>query len=300
MKPGPKPPRLPALGAVVRDQFGLPWKRAKRLIATGKVFVDGRMEQNPGFRPSLSANVEVRENSPTLRNEAACVQIVYQDEHLVLIDKPEGMNSVPYHADERDTAIDALRAAWRIRGEKATGPVHVVHRIDKATSGLLLFARSKAAERGLGLQFRDHSLRREYLCVANGHMESQRIESYLLRDRGDGFRGSNRHDRQGKRAVTHVRLDKKLHHASLCTVTLETGRTHQIRIHVSEAGHSLVGEKVYSKDAEVRGDRLIDCPRLLLHARTLGFHHPVRDQEMDFEAALPSSFTSVLATLAQR
>lgn len=284
----------PALGALVRDKTGLAWKATKALISSGKIFVDGEVCCDAGYRPGASQSIEIHHNAKTPKRDRFEVKIVFQDKHMVVIDKPSGVSSVPYTPDERGTAMDLLREAWRLRGEKATGPIHVVHRIDKDTSGLLMFARTKGAEIGLGRQLREHTLKRQYSCVTNGKMKAGRIESLFLRDRGDGLRGSNRHDNKGKRSVTHVTVERGLPSATLCTVKLETGRTHQIRIHLSESGHPIVGERVYSRDLELSGAPLIACPRLLLHAQTLGFVHPITGEFLHFRSEYPSCFLEAL------
>jgi len=286
-----------ALGARVREQTGESWKLVKRLISTGKVFVDGKVVIDAGARPLAGAVIEIRQNAKKPRRNAFEVKIVFQDTHLVVIDKPSGVSSVPYSPEERDTAMDLLRAAWRLRGETANRPIHVVHRIDKDTSGLLMFALSKKGELGLSSQLRDHSMQRQYSCVCNGSVEPARIESLLLRDRGDGLRGSNRHDQKGKRSITLVEVERRLRNSTLCRVRLETGRTHQIRIHLSEAGHVLVGERVYSRDAELAGRPLLASRRLLLHAQTLGFIHPVTGESLHFRSEYPDDFSAELAAL---
>ena len=295
------PPRdrnsAPALGALVRDQTGESWKAVKKLISSGKVFVDGSVVLDAGLRPAASSQIEIRQNAKKPKRNKFEVQIVFQDAHLIVIDKPSGVSSVPYSPEERDTAMDLVRSAWRARGEEANGPLIVVHRIDKDTSGLLMFARSKKGEIGLARQLRDHTMQRQYSCVCNGRVEAARIESFLLRDRGDGLRGSNRHDEKGRRSVTHVEVERALHKSTLCRVRLETGRTHQIRIHLSEAGHVLVGERVYNRDAELGGRPLLPCPRLLLHAQTLGFIHPVSGEHLSFRSEYPEDFAEALAAL---
>jgi 23S rRNA pseudouridine1911/1915/1917 synthase len=140
-------------------------------------------------------------------------------------------------------------------------------------------------------------MERMYICVAHGVVTPGRIESNLVPDRGDGLRGSTSHAGQGKRAITHVSVKQALRGATLCEVRLETGKTHQIRIHLAESGHPLVGEPVYIRDY---GGALIASPRLLLHAATLGFVHPVTGEQVSLSAPLPPDFTSVVDALARR
>jgi 23S rRNA pseudouridine1911/1915/1917 synthase len=191
--------------------------------------------------------------------------------------------------------MDLIRDAWRRMGRPATEtPIHVVHRIDKETSGLLVYAKSKRAEVALAAQFRAHTVGRTYVCVAHGAVKPGRIESTLVTDRGDGLRGSRP---GGKRAVTHVAVVRRLRDATLCEVRLETGKTHQIRIHLAEQGHPLVGERVYIRDFENSGRRPLPAQRLLLHAATLGFAHPVTAEHLRFDSPLPPDFQSALAAL---
>ena len=124
---------------------------------------------------------------------------------------------------------------------------------------------------------------------------SRRIESFLVADRGDGIRGSTTRTDQGKRAVTHVDVHRVMRGSTLCEVRLETGKTHQIRIHLSESGHPLVGEPVYIRDY---GGKLIDAPRLMLHAATLGFEHPITGERVELASALPPDFTAMIDRLS--
>lgn len=275
-----------------------PWSEVKRWIATGKVFVDGTVVESEGARVAAGQSVEVRMAAP--RRVERSVHIVFEDPQLVVIDKPSGVSSVPYEAHEQGTAIDLVREAWRRMGRPATAQaLFVVHRIDKETSGLLVYAKTKGAERALGSQFRAHSVERLYICVAHGEVRAARFESELVADRGDGLRGSSRRPGQGKRAVTHVEPVRLLRGATLCHVRLETGKTHQIRIHLSEAGHPLVGDKVYVRDFLARGDQPIAAERLLLHAATLGLRHPTTEAALAFDAPLPADFIDPLARLAR-
>ena len=160
-----------------------------------------------------------------------------------------------------------------------------------------MFAKSKTAERAFATLFRTHAVDRLYRCVVHGHMEDRRIESRLVDDRGDGLRGSTRKPNQGKRAVTHVRVLETMPQTTLCEVKLETGKTHQIRIHLAEQGHPLVGEKVYIRDLVKKGVEPLPSARLLLHAATLGFKHPVTGALVQLSSPLPEDFTAELSRL---
>ena len=286
------------LAAFVKARAGVPWSAAKRQIASGKVFVDGARVTAIDHRLAAGQRVEIRVNAPRPRDPAREGVLAYDDAHVVVIDKPAGVSSVPYEDRETGTAMDLIRGAWRRMGKPATEvPLHVVHRIDRATSGLLMFAKTKRAELGLAAQLRAHAMERTYLCVAHGVVASRRIESQLVPDRGDGLRGSTTRAGQGKRAVTHVVAREALRGATLCEVQLETGKTHQIRIHLAEAGHPLVGEPVYIRDHEGAGRRAIPSPRLMLHAATLGFEHPVTGERIALSAPPPTDFRAVVEQL---
>ncbi len=184
------------------------------------------------------------------------------------------------------------------RGRAAVRRLRPVHRLDRDTSGLMVFARTAAAEKHLGQQFRLHSIRRRYLAVVRGTVAAQTIESRLVRDRGDGRRGSTSLPNTGKTAITHVRPVERLGDYTLIECRLETGRTHQIRIHLAENGHPLCGEKVYAQPLFRAGqpDRS-GAPRLALCAVELGFVHPVTGEAMHFEMPLAPDLAEFIARL---
>jgi len=175
--------------------------------------------------------------------------------------------------------------------------VRAVHRIDRETSGLLVFARTVPAERILAEQFRAHTTQRRYLAICVGRVEAGTIISNLVRDRGDGRRGSADGE-EGKRSVTHVvPVEHFGNDYTLVECRLETGRTHQIRIHMAESGHPVCGERVYSAP---RGSELVDrsqAARVALHAADLGFVHPVTGEEMRFSSPLPIDIVKLIKRL---
>jgi 23S rRNA pseudouridine1911/1915/1917 synthase len=178
--------------------------------------------------------------------------------------------------------------------------VRLVHRLDRDTSGVMVLATSAEAERRLVHMFRKHAITRVYLAIVHGRVEEQTLDSRLVRDRGDRRRGSTTLPEVGKRAVTHVRPLECLQSYTLLECRLETGRTHQIRIQLAEAGHPVCGEKVYNKP--LRGEPIADhsgAQRQALHASELGFPHPVTGQPLDFQMPLPADFQQLLARLRQ-
>ncbi len=305
-----------ALSALVREALNVPWTQAKRLCQRGKVRVDGEAVTDPGARVREGSVVAIDPGAPVLiptgvpggpsgaAVSLARERVVYIDQHVLVFDKPPGINTVPYADGERGALVDRLGVAlhkWKLA--PANAPLFVVHRIDRETSGLLVFGRTWLAQRHLAHLFRKHLAERAYVAIAHGRFTGERtFESVFVDDRGDGLRGSARTksaEGTGRRAVTHVKALAALPGeggATLVECRLETGRQHQIRIHLSEAGHPLVGERVY-----IRGvDRaLIDAPRVMLHARTLGFTHPARpeDDPVRFEAAIPDDFIATARRL---
>ena len=289
------------LAAALREQLpGASWRQARELVASGKVRVDQAVVLEPAHRLAVGARVawDMARPDPRRRVARPGFRVVFEDGHLIVIEKPEGVTTVPFERKETGTALDLIREAWRRQGKPATiTPLYVVHRLDKDTSGLLCFAKTKLAERGLHHIFKHHLAEREYLAVAQGRVRPGRIESRLIENRGDGLRGSTRRSDEGQHAVTEVEVVETFASATFCRVRLQTGRTHQIRIHLAEQGHPLVGETVYIRDLLRRGGKPLASPRLLLHAATLAFDHPVTGQRLAFRAEPPPEFADQVAHL---
>jgi 23S rRNA pseudouridine1911/1915/1917 synthase len=279
-------PSEPTLAAVVRERLGegTTWSAARDLVRSGRAFVAGEQVTDPAQRVSPGV-VTVDLEAPRIRRGVLPEDaLVHVDRQVVVVAKPAGLLTVPYDTDDRDTLVDQLRAALRRRDKARAGKrydpeVGVVHRLDKGTSGLLVFTRTVAAKRHLGQQFRAHTVQRTYLALVHGVPSRATHDTILVANRGDGLRGSFGRFRPGKgkpppdarRAITHVDAVLPLKGVSLVAVRLETGRQHQIRIHLAEAGHPLVGENVYIRDYQ--GPR-VEAARPLLHAAELGFVHP--------------------------
>ncbi|MBC8066922.1 MAG: hypothetical protein IAG13_01195, partial [Deltaproteobacteria bacterium] len=301
------------IAAVVRAMAEVPWSRARTLCRDGRVWIDGEHARDDAMRVRRGMKVLVRPTAPRSKLEPGALErerIVHMDGEVVVIDKPAGLQSVPFGDDDHDSLQQRLTLLLRRIDGKRLPPVRVVQRLDKDTTGLIVFARTKTAERELGQQFRVHSVHRRYLALAHGEVRAATITTSLIEDRGDGLRGSWRSPKPpppaAKEATTHVELLERIVLPAEAGATgkpvtfswiacrLETGRTHQIRIHLSESGHPLVGEHVYVRDFADPGVRAPVGlePRTLLHAAELGFEHPssggmvqfVRDEPRDFTA----------------
>ncbi len=294
----------PTVAAVVREQTGVSWSRARKLCSEGRVTVDGKRCLDPAARILADAAVVVDQQGPKLdKGPLAKSAIVYSDRDVVIVDKPPGMLTVADEPGNRDTLAEYARTVLRRMGGTDVG-LGVVHRLDKDTSGLMVFTRTAEAKRVLAAQFSVHDIDRVYHAIAHGVVDEANIESHLVTDRGDGLRGSYGHFRRGrgdppadaKRSVTHVKPIERLKGATLIECRLETGRQHQIRIHLSELGHPLAGERVYIRD--YAGPK-IEAPRTMLHARTLGFTHPRSGERVSFEREAPDDFQALVLSLGR-
>jgi 23S rRNA pseudouridine1911/1915/1917 synthase len=292
----PAPQRAAPLDRALRAHHeAASWAELRRLISTGKVQVNGETETNPARLVEPGDALSIRMSAPRLgrRTSLPPDAIVYADAHVVVAYKPAGMMSIPFE-DERETFVDLVRRALEKRGGRVLAPLGVVHRIDKDTSGLLVFTRRASAKRSLEQQFRAHSVYRAYAALVHGRLRSCTFRSRLIADRGDGLRGSTHNAKLGQLAVTHVTAVETFRDATFVECKLETGRTHQIRVHLSEAGHPLLGERVY-----IRGYQgsIVPAPRLMLHALALGFEHPAHGRAVKFTSELPPEMRATIAEL---
>jgi 23S rRNA pseudouridine1911/1915/1917 synthase len=300
------------LAALLRQRLpGQSWNQVRRLIATRRARVNGELCLDPARRLKEGETVELLARPAARPRPYERVTIRHLDEHLVVVEKPAGINTVR-HPAERDwnsrrkelsptleEIVPGLIARQEGRTHKGTLPrLRIVQRLDKETSGLVVFARSIVAERGLGHQFHAHTVTRRYLALVSGFVPPQRIATRLVRDRGDGRRGSTSNPEEGKEAITYVDVVERLPGYTLLACRLETGRTHQIRIHLAELGHPVCGDKVYHHlpGGGERPDRS-GAPRLALHATELGFIHPVTGALMHWEMPLPPDLEALLNRL---
>jgi 23S rRNA pseudouridine1911/1915/1917 synthase len=268
------------------------WSRLRALIESGKLFVDDAPVRDARFRVAPGATVKVQMTAPRPKagTELADSFVRFHDRDVVVVEKPEGLSSMTHEGENQ--SADRLLESWLTHKQgRRSAAVHVVHRLDKVTSGVMVFALHREALLDLKGQFREHSVGRYYLAVANGEVHPGTLKLRIVRDRGDGLRGITRDPREGVHSVTHVEVLEPLARTTLIRCKLETGRTHQIRIHLAHTGHPLVGEPLYAKG--VQGS-FVEAPRLMLHAAHLSFVHPRTRARLSFDSELPDAFQRFL------
>jgi 23S rRNA pseudouridine1911/1915/1917 synthase len=264
--------------------------RAQTLIEAGAVTVDGR----PVLKSHTVADgqiVVVRAlpaASPVVEAEPAPFTIAYEDEHLLVVDKPAGVVVHPARGHRTGTLSQAL--AGRAAGGEDAGRPGIVHRLDRNTSGLIVVARSDAVHRALKAQIADRALRREYLALVDGHPQARTgtIEAAIGRDRRERTLVSIDTD-EPRDARTHFEVARMLPEATLLSVVLDTGRTHQIRVHLAAIGIPVAGDPQYGRTPPSFG-----LARQFLHAARLGFAHPVTGEPLDISSPLPEDLRAAL------
>ena len=271
---------------------------AQRLIDAGHVLVNGEVKAKR-YRLAAGDVVEAalgpEPRAPgELRAEALDVPIVFADEHIVVVDKPAGMVTHPSKGHDEGTLVHGLLGAGIAGGDDPDRP-GIVHRLDRDTSGLMLVARTERAHRRLSRMMRDRDIERRYLALVHGEFPPA-----LTVDRPIG-RDPRRRTRQavvpvgGKEAITHFRTVERLGHLTLVEARLETGRTHQVRVHLEAAGQPVVGDPLYGQGRPAHG-----LDRQFLHAYRLALPHPETGDEMSFESTLPDDLDAALAAARVR
>ena len=258
---------------IPKHVVGLSRRKARAVIDEGGVFVDKTRVKACGRLMRSGQVIEVNIGGAVGRTEAPpAPTIVFTDAHLIIANKPAGLVTAPTPESDRGDLLDQLGAQF--------GEVYLVHRLDLPTSGLLVFARTREANKRLGELFKVHDVEREYRAVCAGEVTAQTIDRPV----------------DGKRAVTHLGVIEPLAGATLVSARLETGRTHQIRIHTAGLGHPVLGD--HQHGGETSRTFVPRAPRLALHAAVLGFVHPITSERVRFEAPLPDELARWIARLS--
>ncbi|MGB7373803.1 RluA family pseudouridine synthase [Pontixanthobacter sp.] len=293
------------LDKLLAEASGLSRERVKTLMAAGAVRVGKTTATNPSAKMQAGAHfiIDVPPTTePEAQPEDIALEVTFEDAHLIVVNKPAGMVVHPAAGNLTGTLVNALlhRCHGQLSGIGGVARPGIVHRIDKDTSGLLVVAKSAAAHEGLAAQFADHSVHRRYMAVCGGYPAPAdgTIEGIIGRSFGNRKKmavldeGSGR----GKHAVTHYKTLEKLNNSSLVECRLETGRTHQVRVHFASIGHALLGDPVYGRTGAVLRPILqrLGFVRQALHAASLGFNHPVTGEYVEFHAGLPADMRELI------
>jgi 23S rRNA pseudouridine1911/1915/1917 synthase len=276
------------LDFAVAQKFGLSRRDAREAVRSGRIDVDGVACDEPGRETPPDAALAFHRDRPLRRRVKTRLTVLYEDDDVLIVDKPAGLLTVPTEAREKDTLWSRAQhyLQHRYGGRPRAG---IVHRLDKDTSGALVFARNRAAHHELQDRFRTHAIDREYVALVEGlPKDTGTFDADLVRE-GGLRRSVARAGQEGRRAVTRYRTLERFGVAALVSIRPETGRTHQIRVHFSSAGHPVLGDRVYG-NAKL-------APRQMLHARRLGFPHPRTGEHVSAESPVPEDFEKALGAL---
>ena len=282
-------------------------ERLKVLTKAGALTRGGVAVRDPAIKVKGDEQFTLAVPAPeTAHNEPQeiALGIVFEDEHLLVVDKPAGLVVHPAAGNRDGTMVNALlhHCGGSLSGIGGVARPGIVHRIDKDTSGLLVVAKHDLAHEGLARQFADHSIDRRYLAIVSGvpRTLNGRVDAALARSPFDRKKIAIVEAGRGKRAVTHWKVLEPLRDAALVECRLETGRTHQVRVHMASIGHPLLGDPVYGRAPKQRQRELLaelGFKRQALHAAHLGFVHPVSKDRLSFDSALPSDMQELFSAL---
>lgn len=294
------------LDRALAEATDLSRERIKALIGEGRVTISGKAATQASGKVADGAAfaIAVPEAAPA-EAEAQDIPLVvaYEDEHLIVVDKPAGLVVHPAAGNLDGTLVNALlhHCRGQLSGIGGVARPGIVHRIDKDTSGLLVAAKTDTAHEGLAKQFADHSIERAYLAIVGGHPlpPAGTVRGAIARSSTNRKKMAQVENGRGKHAVTHYRTLERLSSAALVECRLETGRTHQVRVHMASIGHALLGDPVYGRTPSRLRPILsnLSFTRQALHAVVLGFVHPVTGEPVRCESTLPADMEELLVEL---
>ena len=268
----------------------------QKLIQEGNVFVNGK-EKKISYKVQVGDIIEINIPKPqetTIKPENIPIEIVYEDMDIIVVNKPKGMVVHPANGNPDGTLVNAVMAICKdslsgIGGEIRPG---IVHRLDKDTSGLLIVAKNNKAHINMSNQIKNREVKKIYIALVRGLVSEDEATINMPIGRSTKDRKKMAIRKDGKEAVTHFKVLKRYSKYTLLEIKIDTGRTHQIRVHMSEIGHPVVGDMVYSN-----GKNEFGVEGQMLHAKSLDFKHPVTGEKMHLEAELPPYFKDVLEKL---
>ena len=288
--------RLDAYVSSLKDNISR--SNAQKLIKNNKIFVNGKnVKESYKVKENDEIRIIIEEpKKSSLKPENIPLDIIYEDNDIIVINKPKGMVVHPGNGNHEGTLVNAVLAYAKdlsgIGGKLRPG---IVHRIDKDTSGLIIVAKNDEAHKNLSEEIKNHEVTKIYTCLVRGNIseDDATIDMPIGRDKNDRKKMAVTED--GKKAITHFRVLKRYGNYTLLRVKIDTGRTHQIRVHMAKIGHPIIGDEVYSN-----GKNEFNVHGQMLHSTYLKFKHPVTGKELELEAPLPQYFQDVLEQLKER
>ncbi len=284
------------LDLVLKELFpDLSREKVKEIIESGKVSVDGKTVTKPSFRVKVNSTIKVEELEPfrdILKPYDLHIDILYEDESIIVVDKPAGLAVHPAPSIKDPTLVNALISKTELAPVNNVRP-GIVHRLDKDTSGLMVLAKTFQSYNNLVKQMQERKVHKEYIAVVHGKVKSGSISLPIGRSPSD--RTKMKVLPSGRMAITHYESLEVIGDYSVVRVRIETGRTHQIRVHLAYIGHPVVGDKVYGIEEK---EKLIN--RQALHSSRLSFLHPITGKALDFHSPLPRDMEHLIEELRRR
>lgn len=272
---------------------------AERMIKNGEILVNDKT-QKAAYKINEGDIITIQKSEPKeieIKAQDIPIEIIYEDNDIIVVNKPKGMVVHPANGNPDGTLVNAIMAKCKnslsgIGGEIRPG---IVHRIDKDTSGLLIIAKNDIAHVNMSEQIKNHEVKKTYIALVRGVIKENEATIDMPIGRSTSDRKKMAVNRNGKNAVTHIKVIKRYEKYTLVEVNIETGRTHQIRVHLSHIGYPIIGDYTYSN-----GKNEFGVEGQCLHAKSLEFKHPITGKEMKLEAPLPQYFQEILNTLNNR
>ena len=269
---------------------------AQRLIEEKHILVNGKL-QKVAYKISIGDEISIEEveaKEIELKAQDIPIEIIYEDKDIVVVNKPKGMVVHPANGNPDGTLVNAIMAKCGetlsgIGGEIRPG---IVHRLDKDTSGLLIIAKNDVAHVKLSEQLKNHEIKKTYIALVRGVVKENEATINMPIGRSTSDRKKMAVTKNGKNAVTHIKVLKRYEKYTLLQINIETGRTHQIRVHLSHIGYPIIGDYIYSN-----GKNEFGIVGQCLHAQKLEFKHPITNKEMKIEAPLPQYFSDIINKL---
>lgn len=271
----------------------------QRLIENGKILVNGK-KVKASYKVQVNDKITMEEEKAVeieLKAQDIPVEIIYEDRDIIIVNKPKGMVVHPANGNPDGTLVNAIMSICKeslsgIGGEIRPG---IVHRLDKDTSGILIVAKNDKAHVNLSEQIKEHKVKKTYIALVKGIVKENNATINMPIGRSEKDRKKMAVTKKGKEAITHFKVLKRYDKYTLLEINIETGRTHQIRVHLSQIGYPIVGDEVYSK-----GKNEWNIKGQCLHAKSLDFKHPITNENMHLEAKIPQYFEKILEELKER